>query len=73
MIGFDGHAGKEWAGDRSCGDSPMTRIAVAQVALAVGDPEADAAAAERAITAAAGAGADLVVLPELGEQRIRVP
>jgi predicted amidohydrolase len=51
----------------------MTRIAVAQVALAVGDPEADAAAAERAITAAAGAGADLVVLPELGEQRIRVP
>lgn len=43
----------------------MTRVAVAQLALQVGEPEANLAAAEAAITEAADAGARLVVLPEL--------
>ncbi|MEV4457978.1 nitrilase-related carbon-nitrogen hydrolase [Microbispora sp. NPDC049633] len=43
----------------------VTRVAVAQVPLRVGDPEANRAAAEAAIVEAAEAGARLVVLPEL--------
>ncbi|MEV7808550.1 nitrilase-related carbon-nitrogen hydrolase [Microbispora sp. NPDC088329] len=43
----------------------MTRVAAAQLALRVGEPEANRAAAEAAILEAAGAGARLVVLPEL--------
>lgn len=41
------------------------KIAVAQLNLAVGEPAANLAAADRAITRAAGSGADVVVLPEL--------
>ncbi|MEV4299452.1 nitrilase-related carbon-nitrogen hydrolase [Microbispora rosea] len=43
----------------------MTRVAVAQLPLRVGEPEANRAAAEAAIREAAEAGARLVVLPEL--------
>jgi predicted amidohydrolase len=42
-----------------------TRVAVAQVELAVGRPEANLAAAEGAVREAAAAGARIVVLPEL--------
>jgi predicted amidohydrolase len=42
-----------------------TRVAVAQVALAVGRPDENLAAAERAVREAAAAGARVVVLPEL--------
>jgi len=44
---------------------PTTVIAVAQLALAVGDPDANRKAAAAAVTEAAAAGAGLVVLPEL--------
>ena len=43
----------------------MTRVAVAQLPLRVGEPQANRAAAEAAIVEAAEAGARLVVLPEL--------
>jgi len=44
---------------------PTTVVAVAQLALAVGEPDANRKAAAAAVTEAAGAGAGLVVLPEL--------
>ncbi len=44
---------------------PTTVIAVAQLALAVGEPDANRKAAAAAVTEAAEAGAGLVVLPEL--------
>lgn len=43
----------------------MTVVAAAQLGLAVGDPEGNLATAAGAVEAAAGAGAGLVVLPEL--------
>jgi predicted amidohydrolase/dienelactone hydrolase len=42
-----------------------TVIAVAQLAIAIGEPDANRKAAAAAVTEAAGAGARLVVLPEL--------
>jgi 5-aminopentanamidase len=42
-----------------------TVIAVAQLAIAIGEPDANRKAAAAAVAEAAGAGADLVVLPEL--------
>jgi 5-aminopentanamidase len=47
------------------GVSDVTRVAVCQLALAVGEVEANRATARAAIEAAAGQGARLVVLPEL--------
>jgi 5-aminopentanamidase len=44
-----------------------TVVAVAQLALTVGEPEANRAAASAAVAEAAGAGARLVVLPELSD------
>jgi predicted amidohydrolase/dienelactone hydrolase len=44
---------------------PPTVVAVAQLALAVGEPDANRKAAAAAVTEAAEAGAGLVVLPEL--------
>jgi predicted amidohydrolase len=46
-------------------DVKTTRIACAQLALAVGDPGGNRAAARAAIERAAAAGAEVVVLPEL--------
>ncbi|GLX07715.1 nitrilase-related carbon-nitrogen hydrolase [Microbispora sp. NBRC 16548] len=43
----------------------LTRVAVAQLPLRVGEPEANRAAAAEAVAEAAAAGARLVVLPEL--------
>jgi 5-aminopentanamidase len=45
----------------------MTVIAAAQLAIAVGDPDANLAAAAGAVAAAASSGARLVVLPELSD------
>ena len=42
-----------------------TVIAVAQLAIAIGEPDANRKAAAAAVTEAAAAGARLVVLPEL--------
>jgi len=51
-----------------------TVVAVAQLALAVGKPEANRAAASTAVAEAAHAGARLVVLPELrGADLLAVP
>jgi 2,6-dihydroxypseudooxynicotine hydrolase len=46
-------------------DASPTVIAVAQLAIAVGEPDANRQAAAGAVAEAAGAGARLVVLPEL--------
>jgi 5-aminopentanamidase len=46
-------------------DASRTVIAVAQLAIAVGEPDANRQAAAGAVPQAAGAGARLVVLPEL--------
>ena len=46
-------------------DPSQTLIAVAQLAIAVGEPDANRQAAAGAVAEAAGAGARLVVLPEL--------
>ena len=46
-------------------DASRTVIAVAQLAIAVGEPDANRQAAAGAVAQAAGAGARLVVLPEL--------
>ena len=46
-------------------DPSQTLIAVAQLAIAVGEPDANRQAAADAVAEAAGAGARLVVLPEL--------
>ena len=43
----------------------MTVVAACQLSLAVGDPDANLAAAAGAVELAAAAGARLVVLPEL--------
>src|SRR5215471_14413053 len=43
----------------------MTRIAVCQLPLTIGEPDANRATAHDAVVRAAGAGARLVVLPEL--------
>ena len=46
-------------------DAGRTVIAVAQLAIAVGEPDANRQAAAGAVAEAAAAGARLVVLPEL--------
>ncbi|MGD0066035.1 MAG: nitrilase-related carbon-nitrogen hydrolase, partial [Streptosporangiaceae bacterium] len=51
--------------DRSPDRPGLAVIAVAQLGLAVGEPEANRRAAAAAVAEAAAAGAQLVVLPEL--------